>query len=152
MKRWLAVLAGISLAIFLPPTEKTEISDLCPVELLSIYREEGMLWVETDTGSVGRGKNLTAALTELEETASGKIFLDTADYVLVTAATKDVLPELKKRLRPATEIVQVCGEVDSRAAADFLSVHKAGLALKDCQRGTELPRLIVKGGRYYLAK
>lgn len=152
MKRWMGLLAGFALAVFLAPSEEADISSLRPVELLSLYKEEGEVYVEADTGDVGRGVDLRSALEDMKATSPGEIFLETADYVMVTEETKAYLPELKKILRPATEIVQTQDRIETAAAAGFLSVHGPGVVLKDCSTESVLPELVIRGGRCYLVQ
>lgn len=152
MKRWIGLLAGFALAVLLAPSGETEIADLRPVELLSVYQEEGQLCVETDTGDLGKGVDLQTALKDLKATTPGEIFLETADYVMVTAETKAYLPELKKILRPATEIVQMQDRIEVSAAAEFLSVHRPGLSMKDYRSESMLPMLAIKEGRCSLVQ
>lgn len=152
MKRWIGLLAGFALAVFLAPSGKTDISELRPVELLSLYKEEGQLCVETDTGDLGRGVDLQTALKDLRATTPGEIFLETADYVMVTAETKECLLELKTILRPATEIVQMQDRIEASAAVEFLSVHRPGLLMKDYGSESMLPQLSIKEGRCCLVQ
>ncbi len=152
MKRWILLLGAFAIGILVSPSQGRDVASLRPVEILSIYKEADQLWVETDTGDLGVGTDLNGALEDLKQTASGEIFLDTADYVLVTAETMAWLPEVKRRLRPAAEIVEVKEQLELAVAAEFLSVHKPGLSLKDYHKESKIPQLIIKEGRYYLVE
>lgn len=152
MKRWIGLLAGFAAALLLAPSQDTDIASLQPVELLYVYIEEGWVTVETDTGDLGAGEDLEGAMEDLKATASGEIFLETAQYLLITEPAEGYLPELKQILRPAAQILRAEGEPDLEGAAKYLSVHKSGLALKDWQVGVELPKLTIKEGRYYLVQ
>lgn len=135
MRRWIVYALVLAVLFLLPPSEKTDVGELKPVELLSIYHtEEGTLRVETDTGDLGTGRNLKEALEDLKATASGSIFLDTVDYLLITEDAIPSLPQLWKILRPAT---QVClGVGADPGTAEFLSAHKPGVTLNDIRAGT----------------
>lgn len=152
MKRWIGLLAGFALAVFLAPSEETDISALRPVELLYIYKEEGQIYVETDTGDLGKGKDLQGALEDLKATSPGEIFLETAGYVVVTPETKGYLLGLQQILRPATEIVQAEDRIDTGTAAEYLSVHGPGAMLRDYHTEEKLPELKIEEGRCYLVQ
>lgn len=149
MKRWsiLALIAAAVLMLF--PRHTSDIGELLPVELLYVDRDESGIWVETDTGETGRGESLTRALEDLKATAPGTLFLETADYLIVTRQSAELLPQLRKILRPAT---QVCLGVNTDAgAAAFLSAHKPGILLKDVRSPEQkLPVLMGTEERYRL--
>ena len=152
MKRWIGLLLGFAAAMLIAPSEDLDIASLQPVELLYIYMENGIVTVETDTGDFGTGKDLQDAMEDMKATTPGEIFLETAQYLLVGENGEDFLPELKQILRPAAQVIQMRGAPDVQAAVKFLSVHKSSLTLKDWQTGTELPKLTIKEGRYYLVQ
>lgn len=149
MKRWIIV--GLMFAaLLLSPSRGTEVSELLPVELLYICESEGQILVRTDTGHAGAGDTLETALADLKAVAPGRVFLETADYLIVTEETQHLLPQLWEILRPATE---VCLGIGADAdAAEFLSVHKPNVTLNDLRGGNDrLPILIQTEGRYHLA-
>lgn len=150
MRRWIVYALVLALVLLLSPAAKTDVGELLPVELLYIYySNEGTLCVETDTGDFGTGETLDRALSDLKATASGNIFLDTADYLVITKEAAPLLPQLWKILRPAT---QVClGAGADAGAAKFLSAHKPGVTLNDVRAGMGiLPVLTWTGERYRL--
>ncbi|MDO5153925.1 MAG: hypothetical protein Q4D50_11305 [Eubacteriales bacterium] len=149
MKRWIILAAAAAVVLMSPSRKETDVGELLPVELLYIYKEESGIWVQTDTGDLGIGADLQSALKDLKETAPGKIFLDTADYLIITKETVDLLPQLWGILRPSTEVCLGIN-ADTQAAA-FLSAHKPGVTLNDIRSGGRfLPTLIRTGERYYL--
>lgn len=148
MKRWPIVAAAL-VALLLLPSQNKDVGDLLPVELLYIYKENDRIRVETDTGEAGEGDGLTQALADLKATAPGEVFLETADYLIVTKDTLPLLPQLTRVLRPATEVCLGIN-ADTQATA-FLSAHKPGVTLKDCRLGGQaLPTLIKTEERYRL--
>ena len=150
MRRWIVYTLVLAMALFLSPAEKTDVGDLLPVELLHIYySNEGTVCVETDTGDFGTGETLDRALSDLKATASGNIFLDTADYLVIAREAIPLLPRLWEILRPAT---QVClGTGADPETARFLSAHKPGVTLNAIRAGMEaLPVLTQAEGRYRL--
>lgn len=150
MKRWIFFAAALA-AVVLMPARTKDVGELLPLELLSIYKDNNQIHVETDTGEAGVGDTLTQALEDLKATAPGEVFLETADYLIVTKDTVDLLPQLTEVLRPATEVCLGIN-ADTQAAA-FLSAHKPGVTLKDCRSsGQALPRLIKTEERYRLVE
>ena len=151
MKRWMVFALAVGALLMLRPRESKDISGLIPVELLYIYKEAGWVMAQTDTGEFGRGRDLDAALKDLEITASGKIFLETADYLIVTGETVHLLPKLVAVLRPAAEVCLGIGaDVE---ALDYLKAHGPELTLKDIRAGAgEIPTLIRTGERYYFGQ
>lgn len=149
MRRWWIFAALVAVALTLIPSHATDVGELLPVELLYVDRKETGVRVETDTGETGYGENLMAALSDLKATAPGSVFLETADYLVVTREAADLLPQLRKILRPAT---RVCLGVNADAgAAAYLSAHKPEVMLKDIRSaGKPLPVLVGMGERYHL--
>ena len=148
MKRWPIFAAALAVVLLLPSRTK-DVGDLLPMELLYIYKEDNRIHAETDTGEAGVGDTLAQALEDLKATAPGEVFLETADYLIVTKDTVPLLPQLTKVLRPATEVC-LGVNADTQAAA-FLAAHKPGVTLQDCRSGGQaLPTLIKTEERYRL--
>lgn len=151
MRRWMIYVVVVGLALLLKPKDVKDVGELIPVELLYINREAGSIRAETDTGAVGTGRNLEEALNDLTETAPGTIFLETADYLIVTDRTVNLLPRLTEVLRPAT---QVCVGINAGAdAAAFLKAHPSEMTLKNIRAGQEdIPTLIGSKERYHFGE
>lgn len=147
MKHWVWYAAALLIlsAVGLAPFQGTDVAQLQPVELLQISQTDGKVLVQTDTGDSGRGDTLAAAFDDLEATVSGHVFLETAEYLLITPKTAAMLPELTQRLRPACSVCFVYGGADLEKAAKFLSAHKPQVTLQDVRAGEErLPVLVVR--------
>lgn len=129
---------------------RAELGQLQPVELVQVTTCGGAVRVRTDTGLFGEGADLQEALHDLYQTTPGKVYLETADFLLVTPATAGYMEELKKLLRPGTEIAQINCLADGRKAADFLRAHSPGIVLRQCSHTADLPRLLTEGERYEL--
>ena len=66
---------------------------------------------------------------------SGAVFLDTADFLVLTPDTLTLLPELTNALRPATK---VCVGLDVHADADltkYLTAHPPDVTLGNLRSG-----------------
>lgn len=132
------------------PSERCDLGKLQPVETISIYMENGQTVVEVDTGAIGKGETLTAALEDMKQSTSGVIYLDTADYVLVRRETEGLIPEIREYLKGAAKICRAHGSVKVEEAASYLSVHRPDATLKNWKAGDILPFLRVSDGRVYL--
>ncbi len=145
MKRWGVYVAGILVLVLLggTPFSKSDVAKLQPVELLRISKRGETIQVETDTGDRGKGESLSAAFADLKETTAGDVFLDTADYLIVTADTLPLLPQLAEILRPGCGVCVEQGETELQTAAAFLSAHSPKATLRDCRAGEKIIPVLV---------
>lgn len=150
MKYWAWYIGAVVLVAALGwmPFLGTDVARLRPVELISVSREEAQVLVETDTGDSGRGRTLELALEDLHDSTPGEMFLETAEYLLITPDARSLLPELTKTLRPSCKVCLAEGPVDMEKAAAYLSVHEPELTLQDYRTGEkDIPILIMEGER-----
>lgn len=137
MKKYILYI-GILAALLAVPAEKSDVGRLLPVEAISIYKGEGTVRIETDTGNVGTGEDLEMAYQDLCRSAPAEIFLDTADYLILRGEGAELIEQLRWYLKPG---IRVCGSgetVDLASAAEYLSIHVPGKRLKDIHTGTGL--------------
>jgi hypothetical protein len=93
------------------------------------------------------------AFADLKQTASGDIFLETADRLLISPHAVELLPELTDYLRPGCNICVEMGQIDMESVGAFLRIHEPGVTLQDHRAGeTALPVLCVVDGRMYLVE
>lgn len=145
MKKWLLLLL---LTVVLARVEHTgtDISDLEPVELVRVTTADTVR-IETDTGAAGQGNTLQEAVADLHATASGTVFLDTAQYLLLDKEA--YLPELYDLLRPACRVALARGDMDLTEAARYLEAHTPGDTLLTAKADeTQLSTLICREGRF----
>lgn len=138
MKRLLCYIAIIGLVIA-APAKPLNIGKLLPVRAVGVYKEGSWYRIETDTGNRGYGGTVSQALRNLKDTASGTIYLDTANYLLLTAATEAAVGELAGQLRPSVKLCLVTKPIDLVQAADYLDVHRGLPELSKYKSGAELP-------------
>ena len=132
MKKWIWLAA---LALFLLPQRGTEVGKLLPVETLLIENQAGQYRVSADTGSAGRGDSLEKAVDALRAEAPGILFLDTADYVLLTGEAEDCMEKLPDYVRPGLSEI-----------GPFLKTHGPDAPLYRLQkRELQLPKLTAEG-------
>ena len=151
MKR-IAVYAALLASTLLFPMRGMDIGKLRPVGLIQLYKEAGKVFVVTDTGDSGRGKTVDEAFGNLEDTTSGVIFLDTADYLLISETAKDAAMELGQYVKPTIEICIAEKDIDPVKAAEYLAVHHPEVKLRDENAFRTAQKLTQENGRMILKK
>lgn len=155
MKRW-ALFCGVILAIGLfiriKPTG-VDVAALEPVELLYVNSQNGIYYLTTDTGQQGEGKTAQLAMSDLKAKSSGKIFLNTAEYLLISPSALEAVDRFSRHLRPDCSVVIAEGEPDMEVASQFLRTHKPEFTLNDLRAGdTNVPLLYSGEGGMVLEK
>lgn len=151
MKHWRIYLAAAAVVILLPRGQEMDIGKLQPVELIHIYKETNAVVVRSDAGDLGIGNTLPLALEDMKQTATGEVFLETIDYVLISEDMKAAIPELQDVIRPAAHILVASGRINPKDAGEYLNIHPTEVTLKDCMMGSAiLPKLMTVGERYYV--
>lgn len=153
MKRWLWCAGALLLTVVLGgmPFVGTDIAKLQPVEVFRVQKEGNMIFVELDTGDSGKGATLEAALQDLKDSTPGKVFLETAEYLLINDEAEALLGSLAAYLRPACGVCLNDGAAKLEEVAEFLGAHEPGLTLQEYRAGDHsLQKLIVREERMYL--
>lgn len=141
---YLFLLAAVAVLF---PGRGTDVGELLPVELVRLTVHDGVIMAAADTGDFGLGATLPEAMEDLRITAPGNVFLETADYLLVTEETKGQWQCLEKWFRPGTLVYAVGEDVDPEQAAAFLRSHTGGIPLNRLEVTAVLPKLISSEGR-----
>ena len=151
MKKWSLLIAFAALWISVRvPFEKTDVAKLVPVSALTLVRKDGELYVTSDRGDAGTGETLEEALDDMEMTCSGKIFLDTVEFLLVSPGSVNWV-ELSDYFRPGTYIVACGPGTDPEKAGNYLRNRKGVATLRDLEMNNKkMPVLQEVDGRYYL--
>ncbi len=155
MKRWGVYFTGLLVLALLSktPFAGSDVALLKPVEVLRVTGEDGQIRVETDTGDFGTGSDLSAAFADLKATTAGDVFLDTADYLILSSDTVPLLPELAEYLRPGCGVCVELGRTDTENAAAFLAAHPLAVTLRDCRaENPKLPLLLTGEEGMYLVQ
>lgn len=151
MKRWKLFLAAAAFAVLLPKGQGVDAAKLNPVMVLYLYMEGNRVVLETDVDAVGRGASVQSAVEDLRQTAQGRIYLDTTEYLLVTEQTQNAVPELKTVLRPSTAVIRTEGEIEMESLSPYLQAREIRFTLRDyLTTGLPLPVLRSREGRYYV--
>ena len=149
MRRLLYIIVLLSLLAV--PAERMDVSKLMPVELVAVDYQMGLIEISTDTGNKGVGKTVAEAYQNLRESASGTVFLDTANYLLLCGKSGGLLKELKKDLRPGVRFCMAQSGLDLQEAALYLSEHPPKHRLKDSQYGVN-PQTLVQTNTGFLLR
>lgn len=150
MKRWLVYLAVLVLC-GTSANRGTDIGELAPVEAVWLTEKAGQVYLETDTGDMGRGDDVQRALRDMKVTAPGTIFLETADYLIVEKGREDLLVQLVDILRPSCKVCVMRSMPDLEKAVAFLAVHEPQVTLRQYQvENCALPMLREQEGRFEL--
>ena len=144
MKRIL-IYVGILAALLVAPVKPSNIGQLHPVQVVSVYKENNWVVIETDTEDRGIGGSALQALQNLKDTTSGNIYLDTAEYLLLTKDTQEEVEALRAELKDSVQLCMCAKQVDLAAAGKYLSVHGQLPKMKHWKKGTELPVLSTFG-------
>lgn len=143
MKRiiFYCILLAVALAI---PIKKIDISDLEPIQVVKMDRQNGNIILQTDTGDQGIGENVQQALENLKQNSAGIIYLDTAEFLTVTENALEYVGSMKAYLKEKVRLCQWDGEGELTAVGKYMQAHKTGVRLKQWQTGIDLPQLPVK--------
>ena len=137
-------------AVLLIPLERTDVGDLQPVQTVAVFRDEDGYLIQTDTGDEGRGVDPVQALQNLEETTPGVVYLDTAQYLLVSESATVSIEDLRQYLRKSVQLYHVVGTPELETASKYLSVHGDGPELKYWSEDVPLPILDCRDDRIKL--
>ena len=140
MKRILIYIVILTLTVA-APAKPVNIGELIPVRAIGVWMEGKQIRIETDTGNEGMGETAAQALCDLKETASGIIYLDKVEYLILTEQTLDAAEELRGVLNNVVELCVTQYPVDLAEAAKYLEAHGALPELKTWSQGEKLPRI-----------
>lgn len=129
-----------------------DLGNLQPVQLVQVTSCNGKLRIRTDTGSMGQGLSVAEAVEDLQRSADGTVFLETADFLLVTALTARFLPDLSDFLRPGTEVARIPSYVDGKSAAKYLSAHHPAVTLRQAKADNQMENFHYREGKYELER
>lgn len=151
MKLWSWGAAVVLALVVFTPFQGKKLAMLEPARLLYVTVEQQLVCVETDTGSQGVGITLQQALNDMQECASAEVFLDTADYLVVSVGALPLVGELSQYLRPGCRICAAVTKVDPEEAAAYLDAHKPNRTLQEANDGN-IPVLMTREGRMQLVQ
>jgi hypothetical protein len=149
---WALVIVVISVSDMLP-FAGTDVAKLHPIEVLIVQRNNDILSISTDSGITGFGEDVPQALSDIKLVAAGEVFLETANYVLLSPDCSDVIDSFFAYIRPACQIYLFEGEGDWYQVSKYLESHPSNATLLACKRGEAyVPKIIVQEGEFRLAE
>lgn len=150
MKRWIVYIAA-AILFAVTPFRGTDIAKLAPVEVVWLTEKGGQVYLETDTGDMGWGTDVRAALEDMKAAAPGSIFLETADYLVVEQGREALLEQTCGVLRPSCMVCTAEIMPDMEAVAAYLAAHEPQITLRQWQvEHQKLPVLRDLEGRFEL--
>ena len=114
---------GILALLLLAPIQRLDIAKLEPVQTVAISVSDGQVVLETDTKNKGQGATVQAAIEDLEKHTPGVIYLDTAQYLLITEEALQYAASVEPYLRRSVKVSLWDGQGSVEDAAKYLSVH-----------------------------
>ena len=142
MKNFRVILYVLLLSsLFFVPLQRIKIANLEPIQAVWLHQEGGSIVLETDTEDKGRGATVKEALVDMKENSTGIIYLDTAQYLLVSASAKQQIPSLRAYLKETVRLCQWDGQGDMNEAVKYADSHRLGLKLRKWDGDGNLPEL-----------
>ena len=126
---------------FLAPIKRVDVGQLQPVEAVFLVRQGEAVTLTTDTGDTGQGSTALEALYDLKETTPAVIYLDTAEYLVLSESAAQDVQALRDYLKGSVRVCYMDGEVGPEKAVQYLNVHAKLPKLKRWKAGDELPIL-----------
>lgn len=151
MKRYFLP-ALVFLVLLLPEDSVgSDINELEPVVAIQIQTDPDGIRVITDTGSSGYGATLEAALENLHSSATKRIFMETAQFLLVEE--ESCLNEMMDLVRPSCRVCLTKGQLDLTLAAQYLKIHGGTMSLLEYRAGKrDLAIIYSKEGRSQIVR
>jgi len=140
MKRIIIYIVVLA-ALIAVPIKGTDVGRLKPVEVVFVYEDGGKTVIETDTGDKGQGSSAEDALQNLEDTTAGYIYLDTAEYLVITEEAEETIEQLRPKLKQSLQMCYGETSIDLTKVARFLPAHGRLPQLKHWKSGVHLPKL-----------
>ena len=134
-------------AALLVPVERADVGKLRPIETVSVYKENGWVVLRTDTDDIGIGGTAMQALQNMKDSASGIVYLDTAQYLLIDKEAEDAAEELRQALKDRVKLCFAAKEIEPADATKYLSAHSDLPQMRTWEMGQELPVLMQYGER-----
>ena len=113
----------LTLLVF-APVECLDVANLQPVQTVALSIKDQRIVIQTDTKDKGSGDTLEMAIHNLKKNVAGVVYLDTAQYLLVTEETVDYVETLQSYLRPTVKVSLWDGKGSVEKAAEFLEIRR----------------------------
>ena len=140
MKRWLLYIVILGLTI-VAPAKPVNIGNLIPVRAIGVYQTGNQIRIDTDTGNTGIGDTAVQALRDLKDSASGIIYLDKTEYLVLAEQSLNAAGALRQELSANTKVCMTKYPVNLAEISQYLSVRDQLPLLKNWEKGEELPEI-----------
>ena len=140
MKRILIYILILN-ALWFAPLDRVDVADLEPVRGVFMYTENGKLALKTDTGAYGAGDGVEDALQNLKNASPGIVYLDTAEYVLLSENAIGFISQLTPHIKKSALLCLWDGEGEMEGAIKYAHAHKLGTKICHWKTGDKLPNL-----------
>lgn len=115
------VILGLML---LAPVERIDVEKLLPIESVAIYMDGDTVVLETDTENKGRGESASDALENLKDMTPAVVYLDTAEYLLVSEEALSEADNLMQFLKPSVKVCICDARGRVKDVTKFLQAHE----------------------------
>lgn len=112
----------ILLSLTLAPVKPLDLANLEPVQTVSVRYEQNKIILETDTENRGEGETVAEAVADLKKKSPGVIYLDTAQYLLITKDAVHYIEDLGNYLKDRVLVCLWDGRGSIKMADKYLSV------------------------------
>ena len=143
---------AILIAAFAMPVERADVAQLRPIEVIYIYKDADAVVLKTDTEDVGIGTDVETALQDMKLTSPARIYLDTAEYLLIGEGAQEDAMQLKGILKNSVQLCVAGAELELKEVAKYLPVHSDLPDFQDWEAGEKLPVLELKNDRIKISK
>lgn len=140
MKR-IPLYALIIAGIFLIPVRPADVGELEPIQAVWVTVENETVILQTDTEDGGTGATVKEALEDMKLHSEGIVYLDTAQFLLVSENAIDRITEVEPFLKGSVKVCLWDGEGEITDAAKYMQAHKIGCRLSRWQIEVKLPNL-----------
>ena len=127
-------------ALFFAPVESAEVAKLEPVQAVWMYMKEDQIVLETDTEDKGSGATVEEALKDMKRKSAGIIYLDTAQFVLITGAEQQI-PALTSYIKGSARLCRWDGKGELSEAVKYADAHAVGTEVRHWKPDVKVPNL-----------
>lgn len=117
--------------LFFVPLERVDVAKLLPIEAVAVYMDGEDVVFETDTEHKGKGTDVTKAIVNLKESTPAVVYLDTAEFLMVSEEALPEINALRSHLKPSVKLFVGDAREKVKETAKYLEVHGSLPKLKD---------------------
>ena len=128
--KWALLAAATLTIIFGLPFREYETGQLLPIKSICAEYEQNVVHIVSEVAQ-GRGESWADAVEDLKRNASGDVFFDTAEYLVVT--NRMLAHEAKQDLRPSAQVFFVKTLPPTQGLYEYLKAHPSDLELRDLE-------------------